>query len=266
MKRAYIRKLAAVFAVVAMAVTGITQSASAQQQSNLVEQAIDQGKIVICIPSLAPWAFKNPDTDKWDGFVPDLAYLMAIEMGVDIEWVELNYATMIPGLLAGKCDVAMGSFVRSAKRAIVVDFTDSHFDFGNFVAIAKDDTRWTSYEQMNSPDFTFAARPDYSEVLTKKHFPNAKIRVTQGDNPDGPRLEVRAGRADGALDDGPTLAMFNRQHDFLKVFEGPSLEGNGAAWAVRPGSDHLRLFLNTFLLSTKEKGQYQTLVQKWMAF
>ena len=261
-----LRKLAAVLAVVAMAITGTIQPASAHPEQNPVEVILDRGAVVICIPALAPWAFKNPDTDKWDGFVPGLAYQMAEELGVDIEWVELNYATTIPGLLAGKCDVAMGSFVRSAKRAIVVDFTDSHFDFGTFVAISKDDNRWTSYAQMNSPDFTFASRPDYSEVLTRKHFPNANVRVTQGDNPDSARLEVRAGRADGAVDDGPTLAMFNRQHDFLKVFDGPSLEGNGAAWAVRPGDDHMREFLNTFLLSTHETGLYQELVDKWMAF
>ena len=266
MKLACIRKLAVVLAVLAMATLGTTRSASAHPEKNLVDEVLDRGKIVLCTSSLAPWAFKNPDTNKWDGFVPELAYQMADEMGVEIDWVELNYGTMIPALLAGKCDVAFGSFVRSAKRAIVVDFTDSHFDFGTFVALRKDDERWTSYEQMNSPDFTFAARPDYSEVITKKYFPNAKVRITQGDNNDLPRLEVRAGRADGAIDDGPTLAAFNAEHDFLKVFDGASLEGNGAAWALRPGTDHMREFLNTFLLSRKELGEYDRLVQKWMDF
>ena len=266
MQHTYIRKLAPAVAVCVMAVIGTMQSASAHHEKNLVEQILDRGKIVICTASLAPWAFKNPDTNKWDGFVPELAYQLADEMGVETEWVEINYATMIPGLRAGKCDVAFGSFVRSAKRAMVVDFTDAHFVFGTFVALRKDDNRWTSYEDMNSPDFTFAARPDYSEVVTKKYFPKAKIRITQGDNNDIPRLEVRAGRADGAIDDGPTLAAFNAEHDFLQVFDGPSLEGNGAAWAVRPGNDHMREFLNIFLLSRKELGEYDRLVQKWMAF
>ena len=174
MKLAYIRKLAAVLAVSVMAVLGTIRSASAHPEQNLVDDILDRGEIVLCTSSLAPWAFKNPDTNKWDGFVPELAYQMADEMGVEIDWVELNYGTMIPALLAGKCDVAFGSFVRSAKRAIVVDFTDSHFAFGTFVALRKDDDRWTSYEQMNSSEFTFAARPDYSEVLTKKALPQRK--------------------------------------------------------------------------------------------
>ena len=266
MKHTYIRKLAPALAISVMAIIGTMHSASAHHEKNLIEQVLDRGKIALCTSSLAPWAFKNPDTNKWDGFVPELAYQMADELGVEVEWVELSYANMIPALRAGKCDVAFGSFVRSAKRAIVIDFTDSHFDFGTFVAIRKDDDRWTSYEQMNSPDFTFAARPDYSETITKKYFPKATVRVTQGDNNDLPRLEVRAGRADGAIDDGPTLAAFNAEHDFLKVFDGPSLEGNGAAWAVRPGSEHMLRFLNNFLLSRKELGEYDRLVQKWMAF
>lgn len=237
-----------------------------QAAADLLDDIVKRGTVNLCTAALAPWEYKDPASGKWEGFNPDLARLMAKELGVKIKWLELGWGTTIAGLTAGKCDIAWIAFVRTAKRAMVVDFADPHFVFGEFVAVAKDEKRFKSLDELNQPDIIFAARPDFTETLTRKYFPKAQVRVIVGDNPDGPRLEVRAGRADAAMDDGPTLAAFMKQHDWLRVLDLPSFEDNGASWAVRPGNEHLLRFLNAFLVQVKESGELDQLIDKWMKF
>jgi ABC-type amino acid transport substrate-binding protein len=241
---------------------------AAAQAGDLMQEIISRGTVKLCTAALAPWEFKDPNTGEWLGYNPELAQDFAKAANVKIEWVEAQWGTAIAALQAGKCDIGWAAFARTTQRALAVEFVEPHFYFGNFIAIKADNQKIKTYQDLNSPDVIFAARPDYSEVLLKQFFPKAQIKIIQSDNPDGPRLEVRANRADAVVDDGPTFAEFLRKKDnsWLKVLDLPPLTQNGAAWFLRPGNQRLLNFLNTFVEYEKEAGRIDELTKKWMSF
>jgi ABC-type amino acid transport substrate-binding protein len=241
-----------------------TRALAQQPQQDLLDEITKRGSVRLCTAAAEPWEFKDPTTGKWDGYNPALAEELGKALNVKVEWVEEGWGTTIAALQANKCDIAWIAFVRSAKRALVVDFAEPHAVFGDVVGVKRTDNRFKTYADLNKASVTFAARPDYGEVLTRKYFPNAKVRVVQGDNPDAARLELQAGRADAVVDDGPTYAAFIKKHSWMKILDQPPLETNGSAWAVRPGNEHLLHFLNTFIVAMKENGILDPLQQKWL--
>ena len=262
------KTMLAAFAALMMPGLAAVGAASAQESGDLLQQIIDRGTVRLCTAALAPWELKDPATGEWMGYNPDLARDFAEAINVEIEWVEAQWGTAIAALQANQCDIGWAAFARTPQRALAVEFVDPHFVFGNFIAVAADNEAVKTYEDLNNPDVIFAVRPDFSEVLIKEFFPNAQIRVIQSDNPDAPRLEVRAGRADAVVDDGPTFAEFMRKpgSDWLKVVDLPPLTANGASWFLRPGNQRLLNFLNTFLEYQKEQGRIEELTEKWMSF
>jgi ABC-type amino acid transport substrate-binding protein len=242
--------------------------AVAQQSGDLLQDIIDRGTVRLCTAALAPWEFKDPATGEWHGYNPDLARDFAEALGVQIEWVETQWGTAIAALQANQCDIGWAAFARTTQRALAVEFVNPHFTFGNYIAVAADNDAVQSYEDLNNPDVLFAVRPDFSEVLIKQFFPKAQIKVIQSDNPDAPRLEVKAKRADAVVDDGPTFAEFFRKpgNEWLKVLDLPPLTENGASWFLRPGNQRLLNFLNTFLDYQKEQGRIEELTERWMTF
>ena len=61
---------------------------------------------------------------KRTGFDIDLMDAMAKVMGKKIEWVDIDFKGLIPGLIADRFDVAASGIYMTEDRRKVVDFTD----------------------------------------------------------------------------------------------------------------------------------------------
>ncbi len=73
-------------------------------------------------------------------------------------------------------------------------------------------------------------------------FPLVKIRSLTGDNPQLPRLEVVAGRADASITDYDTAVKFAEANPTAKVWEVAPVSVTGNHFLVRPGEDHFVRF------------------------
>lgn len=237
----------------------------AHHDEGLLDQIRERGVVRLCMASFIPYAWIDLDTDEWLGYDPELGREFAKQLNVELEIVEVQFSTAIAALQAKKCDIAWLGLVRIAKRALVVDFADPYIGWGIYVGVHRDDNRFKSYDDLNKPEITIAARPDYSGEMAKKFFPNAKHLILQTTNYDAPRMEILAGRADATVDDGPSLGLFQKEHEWFKTLVdlGPK-EPNEGAFAVRPGNERLLNFINAFIAHQKEGGLIPTLMAKYM--
>ena len=77
------------------------------------------------------------ENDKRTGFDVELLEAMAKAKGKRVEWVDIDFKGLIPGLVAKRFDVAVSAIYITDERKKVVDFTDPFF-VGGLVAMTKD--------------------------------------------------------------------------------------------------------------------------------
>jgi polar amino acid transport system substrate-binding protein len=106
-RRALVAAIAGVAAVVA--------AASAHAQSTL-EQAKADGYIRVGFANEAPYGFATPD-GKLTGESPEVVKAVLAKLGIkDVDGVLTEFASLIPGLQAGRFDIiAAGMFVNPKR-------------------------------------------------------------------------------------------------------------------------------------------------------
>lgn len=112
--------LAAVSGIVLMGGCSVPEAASAEDASMV--STIESGALTVCT------TFDNPPTSYYDesrkesGLEIDLASAIASEMGLEPRFRETKFASIIPTLQAGQCDVIMGALYIKPEREEVLDF------------------------------------------------------------------------------------------------------------------------------------------------
>jgi polar amino acid transport system substrate-binding protein len=99
-----------VFVVIALLLVSSTLVATT------LENIVKKGKIVVASDMTAvPMQYRNP-TGKPTGFTVELMELAAKEMGVQIEWQDMAWESLIPSLLSGKVDMIAANMSMTLTR------------------------------------------------------------------------------------------------------------------------------------------------------
>ena len=230
--------------------------AGAAWASETIEQIKSRGALRVCLAETAPMAVRNPASGEWSGYNVSMAKDLADELGVELEIVDQAYATIIPALMGGRCEIIMAPLLVNAQRAQVVAFTDYYSTSGNQVVV-RQDAPYTTWEDLNNEGVTFAvAAGTQDEAQAKTLFPEATIKPVVSENTYAFFLELAAGRADAAFPDRNSARIFTQVNPQmkLKVLQ-PNRVSNpaGRAYAVRPDDWHLVNFLNNWLYLAKDR-------------
>jgi polar amino acid transport system substrate-binding protein len=111
-----------------------TSSAAAPKSSSTADPAVvkllpaavkSKGTLTVAADaSYAPDEFIGPDGHTVVGMDADLSKALAAEMGLKANVVNATFATIIPGLAAGRYDMGASSFSDTLAREKTVDFVD----------------------------------------------------------------------------------------------------------------------------------------------
>ncbi len=231
---------------------------------NKIQEIKDRGVLRACLAEAIPNNYKNPKTEEWEGFNVDMGHVLAEEMGVEIEWVDSTWATVIQGVLTDKCDVALVGLFRLAKRASVILFVDA-FNFLTLSAAVAENSPIDTYEQLDDPNVSIAVISGTAEEAYFKSKTQADVRSLVTDKISTVFMEVAAKRADATVTDTTTLRMFLKENPAMHLRElgADPIAPKGTSWAVAPGEYHFQQFLNVFLERTITSGLKDELWAKW---
>lgn len=231
---------------------------------NKIQEIQDRGVLRACLAEAIPNNYKNPKTEEWEGFNVDMGQVLAEEMGVEIEWVDSTWATVIQGVLTDKCDVALVGLFRLAKRAAVILFVDA-FNFLTLSAAVAENSTIDSYEEIDDPNVTLAVISGTAEEAYFKSKTRADVRSMVTDKISTVFMEVASKRVDAAVTDTTTLRMFIKANPamHLRELNAEPIAPKGTSWAVAPGEYHFQQFLNVFLERTITSGLKDELWAKW---
>lgn len=201
------------------------------------------------------------ENDKRTGFDIELVDAIGKTMGRKVEWVDIDFKGLIPGLISKRFDMAVSAIYITDERKKVVDFTDSYYA-GGLVAMVKDSN--TSIQKLADLD----GKKVSVQVGTKsvgyleQNFPKVQ-RVEVEKNQEMFNL-VDIGRADAAVTGKPAAYQYVRTRPGLRVLPD-QITTEEYGMAIRKDTPELTKAVNAAITQLKADGTYAAIVKKWFS-
>lgn len=201
------------------------------------------------------------ENDKRTGFDIDLMDAIGKAMNRRVEWVDIDFKGLIPGLVSKRFDVAVSAIYITDERRKVVDFTDSYYA-GGLVAMVK--TGNTSIKTLNDLN----GKKVSVQVGTKSvsylgaNFP--KVQLVEVEKNQEMFNLVDIGRADAAVTGKPAAFQYVRTRGGLQVLE-QQLTTEEYGMALRKDTPELTKAMNAALAKLRADGTYAQIVKKWFS-
>jgi len=262
--------LAAAFAGAVFAATSSAASSVNSAAAKLVPAKIkSKGTIVVAADaSYAPNEFIGPDGHTVVGMDADLAKAIFPLLGLKVNVVNATFATIIPGLTAGKYDVGMSSFTDTKAREKQVNFVD-YFEAGtSFFENSSGGPKVTNLASIcglsvavESGTTELADATTQSKACTKSG--KKAVNVLPFPTQSAANLALKGGRAQISMADSPIAAYQVKQSSGAFKLVGQSYGVSPYGIAVPKSDGTLDKAILAALEDLQKNGQYTAILKKW---
>jgi polar amino acid transport system substrate-binding protein len=237
-----------------------------QEAADKVPQAIkDQGSLTVALDaSYAPNEFFDEDGKTIIGTDADLADAIGTVLGLDVEKKNATFDSIIPGLAAGKFDVALSSFTDTKEREQTVDMVTYLTAGTGFYTNADKPTEVTNgVEDLCGKTVAVqkgTVQQDDVEAQSKKCPEPIDLKVfTQQTDVD---LAISSGRAQVALADSPVAAYAVKQSDGALKSTGKDYDSAPYGIAINKKTE-LTPAIQAAVQTLIDDGTYAAILKKW---
>ena len=209
---------------------------------------IANGKIVVGITDYAPMDYKDPGSDEWTGFDAEFAEAFGEAIGVDVEFIEIDWDNKFFELEANKIDCIWNGMTITDEALLNTSVSDAYVKNAQVVVMAAD--KVADYADAASmADLSFAVESGSAgEEAAKENSYNYTAVLTQADA----LMEVQAGTADACvIDITMANAMTGAGTSYASLASGVELTSEEYGVAFRKGSDVTAVF-NAFMTAQRE--------------
>jgi polar amino acid transport system substrate-binding protein len=256
-------KLASI--VTAIAASAFLMSAGAASAANL-----NAGSTLTFPP------FEMMDGDKATGFEVELLEMLAKRAGYDgVEWTQVNFEGIIPGVATGKFEIAASGITGWApptspalavvkRRTEQVSFTTPHYLYPALIITDKDfHPEITSVDQLTAGMKVGVVDGTHIYFWAQDVLASKGVEVIAVKSGAQTYTQLQAGLIDALVDVRASANKAASTDDTLQLGdEVPALTG-GYAFAVSPGNDALRGALSKALAEAVADGSYAQLFKKY---
>ncbi len=147
-------------------------------QADALSRVLESGKLRVGIALFEPWAIKNK-VGKLDGFEVQVAKQLARDMGVEPEFIVVDWEQLIKSLENDKFDVIIAGMAITSKRALRVNFSNPYSSSGiGIVANLEKTQDMDSLGELNLPKAVIGAvSGTVSEKIANKVFYRAQVKT-----------------------------------------------------------------------------------------
>lgn len=224
-----------------------------------------------------PYEFKADD-GSFAGIDVEIADLIAKELGLELEIVDIDFGAIVAGVQTGKYDIGMAGLTVTDERKESVNFTDSYAK-GIQSVIVKADSTYASFE-----DFYTGFDADGNPAGVKEGIKIGVQQDTTGDiySSDVPAKwgfgednveryktgadaveALKSGKVTAVIIDNEPAKSFVNANEGLKILEGSYAEEDYAI-AVNKEDTELLEKINAALKKLTENGEIAKIVNKYI--
>lgn len=198
------------------------------------------------------------ENGKRTGFDIDMVEAIAKKLGKQVEWVDIDFKGLIPGLVSHRFDMAVSAIYITDARKKVVDFTEPYYA-GGLVAMVKDGSSIQKLADLDGKKVTVQVGTKSVGYLQEHHPKVQRVEVEK--NQEMFNL-VDIGRADAAVTGKPAAYQYVRTRPGLKVLP-EQLTTEEYGMALRKDEPELTKAVNKAIEQLKADGTYAAIVKKW---
>ena len=217
------------------------------------------GKLVVGITDFAPMDYKD-ESGAWIGFDADMAKAFAESLGVDVEFIEIDWDNKIMELDNKFIDVVWNGMTLTEDVKAAMECSNAYANNAQVVVVPVNVA--DKYQTVESvADLTFAVENGSAgeEVIEGLGFANKTEVATQADAV----MEVSAGTSDAAVIDSlMAAAMVGEGTSYANLTYTVPLNSEEYGAGFRKGSD-LAAALNEFMAGAYADGTMQKIAETY---
>jgi cyclohexadienyl dehydratase len=248
-----------------VAVGNVFAQASTAPATSALDTVQQSAVLRVCTPGdYKPFGFQLAD-QSIEGIDADLVASLSTSLGAKPQWVKTSWANLLPDMVAGKCDMAVGGISVTTERQKKVFFSTAYMVNGKApVARCADIAKYQTVADIDKPDVRVIVNPGGSnERFARANFKVAKLTV-HGENItifD----EVLKGRADVFVTESAEAITQQRLRPGLCAInpEKP-LQYGEMAYMLPRGDVSFKAYVDQWLHLAKATGEYQRVVDRWL--
>lgn len=245
--------LALVLAMIMM--LGMFTGCSSQ---NDVDYVAEKGKLIVGITEFAPMDYKDAD-GKWIGFDADMAREFAKSLGVEVEFVEIDWDNKALELEGKSIDCVWNGMTLTDEVKSAMSTSNPYFNNAQVVIVNKDVAdKYQKASDCKEIQFAVEAGSAGKEQAEANGF-----KFTEVKDQATALAEVKAGTCDAAIIDFlMAVAMTGEGTDYDNLTYTVSLNSEEYGVGFRKDSD-LTEKLNEFFKESYKSGKMQEIAAKY---
>jgi len=237
-----------------------TASTASSAPLNKLDSIQKSGKLVVALEGAwQPWSYHD-SSDTLVGYDVEVSRAIAEKLGVEPEYVESDWDSLFAGLDAGRYDMVCNGVEVTEERAKTYAFTTPYGYIHTALAVRKDNTDITSFEDLKGKTTANSLASTYMELA------ESYGATVQGiDTLEETIQLLTAGRIDATLNADVSFYDYLNVHpdaDFKLVAQ--TAEASHVAIPVLKSEDTAYLdALNTAIEELRADGTLKTLSEKY---
>lgn len=212
-----------------------------------------------------PMSYLDPEAGNYIGFDAELAEDLANALGVELEFVETSWPTLMEDTLAGKFDLAICGITINEARQQQALMSIGYLGNGKTVLCRVEDAdRFLSLDAINRPGVRVMENPGgLNEKFARENLPNATL-IIHDVNQEIPTL-IAAGEADVMITEIMEAGYYAGLDSRLAAPLIHTPFTHGELGVLMPkGSEDLLSFVNAFLNNEITSGRIDELAEEYI--
>ena len=248
--------LAAVLALTL--IVGMSACGSKKASGSDLEAVKAKGTLVVGITDFAPMDYKD-EAGNWIGFDADLATAFADSLGVEVEFVEIDWDNKVLELDSKSIDCVWNGMTLTDEVTSAMECTNAYCNNAQMVILPKDAAaNYPDVESMKDLVFAVEAGSAGEEEVTALGYNCTPVKA-QADA----LMEVAAGTSDAAVIDSlMAAAMVGEGTSYADLTYTVGLNSEEYGVGFRKGSD-LAAMLNDFFKASANDGTMEACAEQY---
>lgn len=207
-----------------------------------------------------PFETVDEVTKELTGFDVELMEAIAEKAGLEIEWVNQPFDSVLAGIAECQYDMSIAAITITEERKEVMLFSDPYVDAGQIVVVAFGETEIAGKDDLAGK--TVAAQLGTTGEIEAQAI--ADVVYKPYDSYDLALLDLMNGQVDAVIADKPTADTFVGQYadDLKTVGEAFTEEKYGVAFCK--DKTDLQAQVNEALKALQTEGKIAELIEKWL--
>lgn len=206
-----------------------------------------------------PWGFKDADL-KPAGSDYETAVLLAKDLGVELEIVEVTGPNRVPFLISNKADVVISTFSVTPEREKVVDFSVPYASAIQYVA-APESLALNNKDDLQGKRIGVTRGTTGDTALTKLNVPG--IEIVRFDDESTNMTAFASGQVDIVVQEPAVIKRVAEQNPGKRIEQKFMIADFDVGIGMRKGDQPLEDAVNTWVKSNLDNGKLNDIYRKY---